>query len=308
MIYRIEQKGRAMRGALKSTITVGAMVMALLVLPARAGDLIDSEMCRNLVQENQLGLTIAYLPPLGSRKVLLRNDHEPTPYSQLARLYFVAGESGRPMIAGKASAWHVRTQTTARAQLSANDVLVYRPSVSNGCSDNSILNAFDLNSRFVEINRYIDHHSDFDRREDTGLSTNFHFALPKNPQSKDCYHTDDPRYVGSLQEQYGFKGLTRKSGRLARRTSIARSAEAGQEITQAGLSSELAYIAAGDAVCFPITVPLPTQSSLASRVFWFIRDSEARRQALTWEPDRTLVVIHRVPDGGKERITIKWQD
>lgn len=257
-----------------------------------------------------------YVKTLSNDKPVAVNG--PLAYDINARFYFLPTTGSRVLGENQEAVYHLRSQTTADADLRSDEALVYRPPVRTSCRAGQLVGAFtgdtfesfDRNSRYVSLNRYADHHADnaSEQRVDYGLRTYFHLEVS---DGTGCFRTDDARKVGPLHSAYGFPDVTPVTGLIARNVDpipSAIAAPAALSRRYAGLSSELAYVRGPGPACFSFNAPRPTVSSLRGQVFSWWRDDYASEQARTWRPVRTELVIHRVPKGERMKAAIVWQN
>ena len=243
----------------------------------------------------------------------------PLAYDINLRFYFIPTAGPRTIGENQEAAYHVRSQTTADADLRSDEALVYRPRVQTSCRagrfaggfSGDTFEDFDRNTRYVSLGRYFDHHADNerDRRPDRGLRTYFHFEI--SDAGNNCFRTDDSSKVGPLHSAYGFPDVTPATGLIARNVNPVPSAVASPAALSrryAGLSSELAYVRGPGLACFSFNSPRPTVSTLRGQVFNWWRDDYAQEQARTWRPVRTDFVIHRVPKGERMTPSVVWRN
>jgi hypothetical protein len=223
----------------------------------------------------------------------------PVDYNMDSRFYYLMGDGTRRAFrVTRETVWHVRTQTTAKSA-KADETILWRPKISTQCSGGRVLDGFDENTRFISLQRYRAHHARMSDSQvvDSEIGAKFHFPI-QNPESGRCdtySRTDNPRTVGDLHQIYGFDDQP-DPVLLARWTTVNR-AVARESKIYSGFTSELAHAAPGEVACFGFTVPLPTRSTYWTQINPWARNGEARTQALTWKPDRTIVSIQGIPKG-----------
>jgi hypothetical protein len=271
---------------------------------ARAAENGDREICQNLVKSGMPGLFVV-APSESAQRV----RGEKLAYRPDDRFYFVAStKDGHTYHAAHEMIWNVRLQTVAKSP-QANEAIAWRPPVKTDCSNDQPLDSFDDNSRFVSLQRYYDHHAGNGerRRIDADLQQRFHLRFSISAHRRCQARTDNPDDVGDLRKTYGFEDVSPDEVLVARITTIAPPAVAATKV-YSGLTSELARIGAGEPVCFGFSAPLPTRSSLFTQLFTFLRNAEAQNEARMWSPERTTVLIQRIPSTGLIRHTIKWRN
>ena len=280
-------------------VLLGTMVSTL----SQAADPADIEMCNALFSARRAGLFLAALNAAPQRV----NGSKLT-YDQGGRFYFVAAsERGRPYRAEREMVWSIRLQTTAKSA-KADETIVWRPPVKTECSAGVPLELFDANSRFVSLQRYYDHHaSDAEgRRVDPELRRRFHLRFSKSASRPCQAFTDAREDVGDLRQTYGFEEVRPDPVLLARITTMTPAFAAGS--IYSGLSSELAIVGPGEPVCFGFAAPLPTRSTLWTQVMPLFRHSTALAQAQSWGPERTKILIQRIPHVSVTRRKIEWRN
>jgi len=279
---------------------VSGLCAAAIAAQAPALAASDRVQCERLLGSGRPGLYLAAgdeLAPVGGA----------ARYTASGRLfYLVADSGGRAFRVSRATVWHVRTQTTGNAG-EADEAFVSRDAVTTECSGGKPLPSFGPSGRFVSLPRYLDHHaaSAAAQKYDAPLGADFHFVVSDPTQRVACAgRTDDPRTLGrDLRQVYGFEGVTRSDGLLARSTQTSRALASAAPV-YSGLSSELAYVAAGEPACFGFTMPMPTRSSLIGQILPFLRGGPA-----DWQPQRTEIDIQTIPQGARLRsIALSWSN
>jgi hypothetical protein len=269
----------------------------------QASDPADVQICEALVTAGRPGLFLVS-PNATPQKV---NGSKLT-YDRNGRFYFVpASINGRTFHARREMIWNVRLQTTAKSA-KADETIAWRPPIKTECSGEFALESFDLNSRFVSLQRYYDHHagSAERRRIDPDLRRKFHLAFSKSAGRPCQARTDAAEDVGDLRKTYDFEDVEPDAVLLARLTSVTPAVAATSQI-YSGLASELAHIGPGEPACFGFAAPLPTRSTWLTQVFPFSRNSEAQNQAQSWTPDRTVILFQRIPGQSVTRTDVRWQ-
>jgi hypothetical protein len=261
---------------MRLTGLVAGTLFTLLCGQAVAQFFSDEQVCLSLKQSAQ-GLYLAY--PDGVRPVAREMNYNPS-----ARFYFVTQPTGPDE-----GVWHIRTETIATAHTGTDQAFVYRAPAYTRCAMKLGYGpspAFEGNDRFVELNRYADHHAPADGRwplnqETGGLDKYFHLMIEDDQSKTGCIATDDSK-VFDLWAVYGFDGVVRTKSRMARLHFVS-PAEAQQigSPKYDGLSSEIVYHGGSEPACFSFSGPIPTNSA-------------AVQNSMSWGPIETSILIKRL--------------
>lgn len=255
--------------------------------PAIAQHYDDSNICRGLPRT---GLYFVSTATAGQTEVT-PIDGRAVRYDPTGRFYLVTGTS-----AAEEDVWHIRSQTKALAAPRAGSAYVYRPAVQTRCSGPTALREFAPDDRFVELNSYIDYHSEQSNRREPnpGLRDLFHFEV-SDPDTGRCVRTDHRMGGRKLADVYGFADVERSDQMTAfeQTTSVTTRALALSRRFE-GLTSEFAYRDGPGLRCVSFSAPIPTGPVARGWGFFSSRYSASLEAAREWQPRTTAITIRRI--------------
>lgn len=258
---------------------------------------------------------------IGNGQHYLRVNGAAIPYEPSARFFFIPNGGSMTIAPGREAVWSVRTETVEPPpppigqdfrRVAANAVMLWRPGIKTKCSARELPTFDALNSRYVGLQEYAQHHP-IDPLDDLSRSPTLQTLLHMKVNA-DCVSTDDVAISGPDRwAAYGFEKIP--NDRTLVRTVFKRDANGSRaregvansrEQQRAAYTKEFTIVTAerrAIAACFGFSVPLPTERSF----FGFVGNGN------DWRPFRTSIRIQRVDgdrsrNSGEQALNVSWKE